>query len=127
MIQLKRVYDEPGPHDGIRFLVERLWPRGIRKADLRTDGWEKEAGPSTELRKWFAHDPKKWEHFQRKYFAELDTRPEAWEPIVKAAERGTITLLYSSHDAEHNNAVALKHYLETKLAHVGGKHTGAHD
>jgi uncharacterized protein YeaO (DUF488 family) len=126
MIQLKRVYDEPGPHDGMRFLVERLWPRGIRKADLRTDGWEKEAGPSTELRKWFAHDPKKWEHFQRKYFAELDTRPEAWEPIVKAAERGTITLLYSSHDAEHNNAVALKHYLETKVAHVSGKHTGAH-
>jgi len=115
MIQLKRVYDEPGPHDGMRFLVERLWPRGIRKADLRTDGWEKEAGPSTELRKWFAHDPKKWEHFQRKYFAELDTRPQAWEPIVKAAERGTITLLYSSHDTEHNNAVALKEYIERKI------------
>ena len=101
MIQLKRVYDEPGPHDGLRFLVERLWPRGIRKTDLRTDGWEKEAGPSTQLRKWFGHDPKKWEEFQRKYFAELDTRPEAWEPILKAAERGTITLLYSSHDGSN--------------------------
>ena len=64
MIQLKRVYDEPGPHDGVRFLIERLWPRGIRKADLQTDGWQKEAGPSTQLRKWFGHDPQKWEEFR---------------------------------------------------------------
>ncbi len=118
MIQLKRVYDEPGPHDGMRFLVERLWPRGIRKADLRTDGWQKDAGPSSQLRKWFGHDPRKWEEFQQKYFGELNTRPAAWEPILKAAQRGTITLLYSSHDTEHNNAVALKSYLEAKLAHV---------
>lgn len=118
MIQLKRVYDEPGPHDGVRFLVERLWPRGIRKTDLRTDGWQKEAGPSSQLRKWFGHDPKKWEKFQEKYFTELNTRPEGWEPILKAAERGTVTLLYSSHDTEHNNAAALKRYLEAKLADV---------
>lgn len=118
MIQLKRVYEEAGPHDGKRFLVERLWPRGIRKAELQSDQWEKEAGPSTELRKWFNHDPSKWEEFQRKYSAELDGRPEAWEPILKAAEHGTVTLLYSSHDTEHNNAVALKQYLETKLAHA---------
>jgi uncharacterized protein YeaO (DUF488 family) len=116
MIQLKRVYDEPGAHDGVRFLVERLWPRGIRKTELQIDGWEKDAGPSTQLRKWFAHDPKKWREFQQKYFAELDTRPDAWEPILKAAERDTITLLYSSHDTEHNNALALKGYLEAKLA-----------
>ncbi len=115
MIQLKRVYDDPGPHDGARFLVERLWPRGIRKTDLPIDGWQKEAGPSTQLRKWFSHDPTKWEDFRRKYFAELDTRPESLEPILKAAKRGTVTLLYSSHDTEHNNAVALKAYLEAKL------------
>ena len=124
MIQLRRVYDQPGAHEGARFLVERLWPRGIRKTDLEMEGWQKEAGPSTELRKWFSHDPQKWEEFQRKYFAELDTRPEAWEPILKAAERGTVTLLFSSHDEKHNNAVALKSYLETKVGRRGG-HTNA--
>lgn len=126
MIQLRRVYEETGAHEGTRFLVERLWPRGIRKAELRIDSWQKEAGPSTELRKWFNHDPSKWDDFQRKYFAELDTRPEAWQPLLNAAEQGTITLLYSSHDAEHNNAVALKTYLENKLAHAGRKHATAH-
>jgi uncharacterized protein YeaO (DUF488 family) len=121
MIRLRRVYDEPQAHEGARFLVERLWPRGIRKTELHIDGWQKEAGPSTELRKWFSHDPKKWDEFQRKYLAELDTRPDALEPILKAAARGTITLLYSSHDAEHNNAVALKQYLEAKLGHASGR------
>lgn len=81
------------------------------------DAWQKEAGPSDHLRKWFSHDPEKWAEFQHKYFAELEQRPEAWEPMLKAAERGTVTLLYSSHDTEHNNAVALKGFLETKLAH----------
>jgi uncharacterized protein YeaO (DUF488 family) len=117
MIQLKRVYEKPEPHDGARFLVERLWPRGLHKADVQMDGWQKEAGPSDQLRKWFSHDPEKWTGFQRKYFAELDARPEAWDPILKAAEHGTLTLLYSSHDTEHNNAVALKRYVEAKLAH----------
>ena len=121
MIRLRRVYDKPEEHEGTRFLVERLWPRGIRKTELHIDGWLKEAGPSTELRKWFSHDPKKWDEFQRKYFAELDTRLDAWEPILKAAARGTVTLLYSSHDTEHNNAVALKQYLEAKLGHASGR------
>lgn len=125
MIQLKRVYEEAGPHEGRRFLVERLWPRGIRKAELQAVVWEKEAGPSTDLRKWFNHDPSRWEEFQRKYFAELDTRPQAWEPILKTAEHGTVTLLYSSHDTEHNNAVALKRYLEAKLSHMA-THTATH-
>ena len=119
MIQLKRVYEKAAPDDGATFLVERLWPRGIGKADLRIDGWQKEAGPSTQLRQWFSHDPKKWSAFQHKYFAELDTRPGAWEPILKASGRGTVTLLYSSRDTEHNNAVALKRYLEAKTAGVG--------
>jgi uncharacterized protein YeaO (DUF488 family) len=115
MIQLKRVYEKLDPHDGTRFLIERLWPRGVRKDQLHADAWLKEAGPSTELRKWFSHDPEKWTEFQRRYFAELNDRPEAWGPILEAAQNGTVTLLYSSHDAEHNNAVALKRYLEKKL------------
>jgi uncharacterized protein YeaO (DUF488 family) len=116
MIRLKRVRDAPSRQDGRRFLVERLWPRGVRKEDLAMDGWLKDAGPSTELRKWFSHDPAKWEKFREKYFAELDGRPEAWEPIRKSAGHGTVTLLYSSHDTEHNNAVALKEYVERKMA-----------
>lgn len=118
MIQLKRVYEKQGPDDGTRFLVERLWPRALRKADLHMDGWLKDAGPSDELRKWFSHDPAKWDEFKRKYFAELDQRPDAWQPILEAAEQGTVTLLYSSRDTEHNNAVALRAYLEKKLAHI---------
>ena len=128
MIQLRRVYDEPRAHEGRRFLVDRLWPRGIRKTELEIDGWQKEASPSTELRKWFSHDPQKWQEFQRKYFVELEAHQDAWEPILKAAERGTVTLLYSSQETEHNNAVALKSYLETKLAHgtSGKAHAGHH-
>ena len=114
MIKLKRVYDEPSSVDGMRYLVERLWPRGMSKASLHFDGWFKEAAPSAELRKWFSHDLTKWEEFRRRYFAELDGRREAWEPIREAARGKTVTLLYSSHDTEHNNAVALKEYLERK-------------
>jgi uncharacterized protein YeaO (DUF488 family) len=117
MIQLKRVYESPGPHDGARFLVDRLWPRGLSKADVHVDGWQKEAGPSAPLRKWFSHDPRKWTEFQHRYFAELENNPEASEPIRDAARHATVTLLYSSHDTEHNNAIALKRFLEAKLAH----------
>jgi len=116
MIQLKRVYEKEEKHDGARFLVERLWPRGLRKSDLKMDGWQKEVGPSDQLRKWFSHDPGNWNDFQHRYFSELEERPEAWQPILRAAERGRVTLLYSSHDQEHNNAVALKHFLEAKMA-----------
>lgn len=120
MILLKRAYEKPGRGDGVRFLVERLWPRGIQKAALPLDGWLKEVAPSTELRKWFAHDPEKWHEFQRRYFAELDKEPEVLAPILKAAKSGTVTLVYSSHDTEHNNAVALKKYLETRMARKKG-------
>jgi uncharacterized protein YeaO (DUF488 family) len=115
MLALKRVYDEAAPEDGVRFLVERLWPRGIKKTDLRLDDWLKDVAPSTELRRWFAHDPKKWTEFQKRYFAELDRHPEACEPIRSAARHGRVTLIYSSHDAEHNNAVALKEYLSARM------------
>jgi uncharacterized protein YeaO (DUF488 family) len=115
MITLKRVYDPISRSDGTRFLVERLWPRGLTKAKLQVDAWLKEAGPSTELRKWFGHDPEKWDAFRTRYARELDSRPEAWQPIVSAARRGTVTLVYSSHDAEHNNAVALQEYLRAQV------------
>jgi uncharacterized protein YeaO (DUF488 family) len=116
MIKLKRVYEEETPDDGARYLVERLWPRGLKKESLHIEAWLKEAGPSTELRKWFGHDPGRWAEFRRRYFAELDHGTESWAPIRQAARRGTITLLYSSHDTEHNNAVALKEYVERKMA-----------
>ena len=114
MITLKRAYDAVSRTDGTRFLVERLWPRGISKAKLRVDAWLKEVGPSTELRKWFSHDPEKWDEFRRRYFRELASQPEAWQPIVSAARRGRVTLVYSSHDTQHNNAVALQEFLRKK-------------
>jgi uncharacterized protein YeaO (DUF488 family) len=114
MIQTRRVYETPEPSDGTRFLVERLWPRGMKKEALKLDGWLKEVAPSAELRRWFGHDPAKWEEFRRRYFAELDQHPEAWQPIQEAARRGTVTLLYSARDTAHNSAVALKAYLEAK-------------
>jgi uncharacterized protein YeaO (DUF488 family) len=114
MIQLKRVYEPATPEDGTRFLVERLWPRGIKKESLRFDAWLKDVAPSTELRQWFAHDPAKWEDFQRRYFVELDANAEALAPIRKAVRKGPVTLLFSSHDVAHNNALALKRYLTSR-------------
>ena len=114
MIALKRAYAPASREDGVRFLVERLWPRGVKKDELRLDAWLKETAPSTELRKWFSHDPEKWPRFRARYFRELDAAPEAWRPIVTAARRGTVTLVYSSHDEQHNNAVALREYLQRK-------------
>lgn len=113
MIALKRVYETAEVNDGKRFLIERLWPRGIKKTALKYDAWIKEAGPSHELRRWFSHDPARWEEFRRRYFAELDSKSGVLEPIAKAAAEAQVTLLYSSRDTEHNNAVALKEYLET--------------
>lgn len=114
MVYLKRVYEPAASGDGVRFLVERLWPRGIKKEALNFDAWLKDAAPSTQLRQWFAHDPEKWEEFQRKYFAELDANPEVLIPIRQALRNGAVTLLFSSHDVAHNNALALKIYLTTR-------------
>ncbi len=113
-IRLSRVYDHDPRATGMVFLVERLWPRGIRRDDLHLDGWIKDVAPSTELRKWFGHDPAKWAEFTRRYIAELDARPEAWQPLIDAATGGELTLLYSSRDREHNNAVVLRDYLEQR-------------
>ena len=114
MLKLKRAYDPVSRDDGTRFLVERLWPRGLSKAKLRVDAWLKDVGPTTALRKWFGHDPEKWPQFRARYFRELDSRPESWRPILSAARRRRVTLVYSSHDEDHNNAVALKEYLQAK-------------
>jgi len=115
MIQIKRVYDLPAEEDGLRFLVERLWPRGKKKEALHMAAWCKEVAPSNELRRWFSHDPAKWKEFQRRYRAELAANRTAWQPLLDAAEQSDITLLYSAHDLEHNNARVLKSYLEEKL------------
>jgi len=118
MIALKRAYEKAAPDDGVRFLVERLWPRGIKKTDLQIDGWLKDVAPSDALRRWFAHDPQKWPEFRRRYFAELDGHPVAWKAIHGAAQHGRITLVYSAHDTEHNNAVALKEYLQARVSRI---------
>ena len=114
MIQIKRVYDPPAKGDGERFLVERLWPRGMKKEALHMVAWCKNTAPSAELRRWFGHDPAKWKEFQRRYQAELANDRAAWQPLLDAAKQGNITLLYSAHDTEHNNAVVLKSYLEER-------------
>ncbi len=114
MIALKRVYEKAARGDGKRFLVERLWPRGVKKEALELDAWMKDVAPSAELRRWFAHDPKKWDEFRCRYYGELNAHPAACQPILDAARRGKVTFLYSSHDSEHNNAVVLREYLESK-------------
>jgi uncharacterized protein YeaO (DUF488 family) len=113
-IQTRRVYDPPEPGDGARLLVDRLWPRGVKKESLHLTGWLKEVAPSDSLRKWFDHDPAKWEEFQRRYFAQLEKNPKSWQSILHAARGGRVTLLFSAKDPEHNNAVALKAFLEDK-------------
>ena len=124
MIYVKRVYEPADEHDGARFLVDRLWPRGLKKEALRADHWIKAASPSDALRHWFGHDPEKWEEFQRRYFAELDGQPEAWQPLAQAAQAGDITLLFSARDTEHNNALALRAYLAKKVPPKGRGRAG---
>jgi len=114
MIRLKRVYEAPARNDGSRVLVDRLWPRGLKKEEVKVERWIKAVSPSNELRQWFGHEPAKWKEFQRRYFAELDKKPEAWEPLLEAAAEGDITLVFAARDLEHNNAAALKTYLEKR-------------
>ena len=121
MIQIKRVYDKPAKDDGARFLVERLWPRGMKKDALHMDAWCKNLAPSNDLRRWFSHDPAKWKEFQRRYRTGLVDNPAACQLLLDAAKQGNTTLLYSAHDTEHNNAIALKSYLEEKLRDKKGR------
>lgn len=112
MIQLKRIYDEPTESDGLRFLVERLWPRGVSKERARVDLWLKELAPSTELRKWFGHDLERWDEFRRRYRAELESKGDLLILLKHQATEGTVTFVYAARDAVHNSAVALKEFLE---------------
>ena len=116
MIRIKRTYELPARGDGRRILVERLWPRGMKKENLEADAWMKEVAPTTELRKWFGHRVERWEKFRQRYRDELDANAGAWEPILDAARRGTVTLLYSAHDTVHNGAVVLCEYLMERAA-----------
>ena len=113
-IRTKRVYEPVAAADGYRALVERLWPRGVRKADLKFDSWLKDVGPSTELRKWFNHDPERWMEFQKRYRAELRQNKDAVGELKAHAKGRTVTLVYAAHDEEHNSALVLKRVLERR-------------
>ena len=114
-ISLKRAYETPSPADGRRVLVERLWPRGLSKEKAAVDVWFKEVAPSTELRRWFGHDPAKWEEFRRRYREELRERPEELQSLRSLVEAGPVTLVYGSRDQEHNAATVLNEMLESDL------------
>ena len=116
MIRIKRTYDPPARGDGRRILVERLWPRGMKKEALAADAWMKEVAPSTELRKWFDHRVERWEEFRRRYRDELNANPDAWKPILEAGKRGTVTLLYSAHDTLTTAPSCLRDYLAERQA-----------
>ncbi len=113
-IRLKRAYEEPGENDGTRVLVDRIWPRGVSKERLKLAVWVKEIAPSPELRQWFGHEPERWDEFKRRYFAELDGRKEQIEELLSGVGQGRLTLVYAARDQRHNNAVALKEYLESR-------------
>ena len=115
-IQIRRAYDPPHRGDGYRVLVDRVWPRGVSKADLELDEWRKEIAPSTRLRQWFGHDPERWREFQERYFAELEGKQDSVEELVKRARQGRVTLVYGARDPDHNQAVALCHYLKRRSA-----------
>jgi uncharacterized protein YeaO (DUF488 family) len=109
----KRAYESPSDTDGYRILVDRLWPRGISKEKAKVDFWPKELAPSTELRRWYGHDPEKWSEFKSRYFAELDGNPELVNQLLKYVRKGTVTFVYSSKEQRLNNAVALTEYVES--------------
>jgi len=115
-IRIRRAYEPPGRGDGYRVLVDRVWPRGVSKAELDLDEWQKEIAPSTRLRQWFGHDPERWKGFQERYFAELEKKQEAVLGLVERARQGRITLVYGAKDQEHNQAVALRVYLLARAA-----------
>ena len=113
-IRVKRVYDAPGPEDGRRILVDRLWPRGLTKEKAKIDNWAKDIAPSNELRKWYGHDPAKWDEFQKRYFAELDRNEAGVEALIEAMDKGPVSFVYGSTERTINNAEALKLYMERR-------------
>jgi uncharacterized protein YeaO (DUF488 family) len=111
-IRVKRIYDPPAKEDGVRLLVDRIWPRGLRKETAKIDGWAKSLAPSDDLRHWFGHETAKWEEFQYRYFAELDKKTDIAQTLFSGKKPGKVTLLFAARDITHNNAVALKSYLD---------------
>jgi|SRR5215472_4778107 uncharacterized protein YeaO (DUF488 family) len=111
-LKVKRVYDAPAKSDGRRVLVDRIWPRGLKKSEARIDEWLRKIAPSTGMRKWFNHDPRKWEQFKKKYGAELKEHREEVEKLGRDSRKRTVTLLFGAKDTAHNNALALKEYVE---------------
>ncbi|HEU5016604.1 MAG TPA: DUF488 domain-containing protein [Pseudolabrys sp.] len=107
-VKLKRAYEPPSRADGTRILVDRLWPRGVKKTEAKIDEWMKDIAPSTALRKWFGHDPDRWQEFRRRYKREVNEHPEQLDRLRKMARRGALTLVFSAHDEEHNDAVVLR-------------------
>ena len=114
MIRLKRAYDAPVPRDGTRVLVDRIWPRGVSREKLRIEAWLPDLGPSTALRKWFGHDPSRWETFRRRYLVELGRKRPVLGQLAAYARRGTLTLVYGARDPAHNQAVVIKEALESR-------------
>ena len=112
--KIKRAYEEAAKEDGCRVLVDRIWPRGLSKEKAHIDEWIKEVAPSGDLRKWFGHEPEKWAEFKRRYFRELDGHKEEIQTLRKRTRKEHVTLVYAAKDEEHNNAVALREYLQTK-------------
>lgn len=112
MIQIKRIYEEHKKTDGIRVLVDRLWPRGVSREKAHIDEWPKEIAPSPQLRKWFGHDPEKWDAFRTRYLKELKKQKDALKELKKKSSRKRMTLLYAAYDIKHNNAVVLKQAIE---------------
>lgn len=125
-LRIKRAYEPHVAEDGERFLVDRLWPRGVKKANLALTGWLKEVAPSAKLRDWFGHDPERWVAFRRKYRGELEAHPEVLEPLRQALQRGEVTLVYSARDKVHNQAVVLRDYLLESGSTVRGIRHRAH-
>jgi len=111
-VRLKRAYDPPSTDDGVRVLVDRLWPRGLKKSESRIDHWLKELAPSTELRKWFGHRSERWQEFRRRYLAELAGKGQQLDELRKLAREQPLTLLYAAHDEAHNNAIVLQEELK---------------
>ena len=114
-IRVKRVHEPRAPQDGRRVLVDRLWPRGLKKAEAKIDDWSKDLAPSNDLRKWYGHDPEKWPQFKRRYFRELDSNADAVQSLLEIVRGKKVTFLFGSKEERLNNAVALKEYVESKL------------
>jgi uncharacterized protein YeaO (DUF488 family) len=118
LIHVKRVYDAPSPEDGFRILVDRLWPRGLKKEKAQVDLWLKDIAPSNILRKWYGHDPEKWDEFRKRYSKELEDQSKAVQTVLALLRQGSVTLLFSSRELHINNAFALKEYLESQTGRV---------